>query len=190
MITIPVTLKPLTLEEYLNYDDGTDTRYELEDGVLIEMPPESPLNLSIARKLLLELIKHIASELVVWGTEIEVPSKKVKIRIPDLIVHSSESLAALTGVTRSTITLDMPSPSLVIEIVSPGTINRNRDYRYKHTEYAARGIAEYWIIDPENQQVTVCQWVEGKYEDMIFKGNNPISSIVIPSFQLTPDEIF
>ena len=84
----------------------------------------------------------------------------------------------------------MSSPSLVIEIVSPGTINRNRDYRYKHTEYAARGIAEYWIIDPENQQITVCQWVEGKYEDMIFKGNNPISSIVIPSFQLTPDEIF
>ncbi|WP_199306705.1 Uma2 family endonuclease [Anabaena sphaerica] len=52
MTTIPVTLKPSTIEEYLNYDDGTDTRYELEDGVLIEMPPESPLNLSIARKLL------------------------------------------------------------------------------------------------------------------------------------------
>jgi Uma2 family endonuclease len=84
----------------------------------------------------------------------------------------------------------MPSPSLVIEIVSPGTINRNRDYRYKHTEYAARGIAEYWIIDPKYQQVTVCQWLEGKYEDMVFKGNEHISSIVIPSWQLTPAEIF
>ncbi|MDW8199678.1 MAG: Uma2 family endonuclease [Cyanobacteriota bacterium SKYGB_h_bin112] len=36
-----------------------------------------------------------------------------------------------------------------MEVVSPGADNRNRDYCYKHTEYAARGIAEYWIVDPE-----------------------------------------
>lgn len=27
-----------TLKEYLNFDSGTDKRYELEDGVLVEMP--------------------------------------------------------------------------------------------------------------------------------------------------------
>lgn len=26
-----------TLNEYLDYDDGTDARYELEDGILVEM---------------------------------------------------------------------------------------------------------------------------------------------------------
>ena len=31
----------LTLEEYLAYDDGTENRYELVDGKLIIMPPES-----------------------------------------------------------------------------------------------------------------------------------------------------
>ncbi len=35
------TQKLLTFEEYLTYDDGTDTRYELVDGELVEMPPES-----------------------------------------------------------------------------------------------------------------------------------------------------
>ncbi len=29
----------LTAEDYLNYDDGTDTRYELYNGQLIEVPP-------------------------------------------------------------------------------------------------------------------------------------------------------
>ncbi|WP_229642260.1 Uma2 family endonuclease [Waterburya agarophytonicola] len=29
-----------------------------------------------------------------------------------------------------------------------GKVNQDRDYRYKRSEYAARGIAEYWIIDP------------------------------------------
>lgn len=37
-----------TIEEYLDYDDGADTRYELVDGVLVEMPPESRLNQKIA----------------------------------------------------------------------------------------------------------------------------------------------
>jgi len=32
----------LTWDEYLAYDDGTDTRYELVAGELVEMPPESP----------------------------------------------------------------------------------------------------------------------------------------------------
>lgn len=31
----------MTLEEYLHYDDGTDTRYELVNGELIALPTES-----------------------------------------------------------------------------------------------------------------------------------------------------
>lgn len=32
--------KKMTFEEFLNYDDGTDTSYELENGELIPMPSE------------------------------------------------------------------------------------------------------------------------------------------------------
>jgi Uma2 family endonuclease len=84
----------------------------------------------------------------------------------------------------------MPPPALVIEVVSPGTSNRSRDYRYKHTEYAAREIAEYWIIDPEDQKITICKWLDGQYEDMVVTGNDRIESTVIPSFDLTVDRIF
>ncbi|OKH26729.1 hypothetical protein NIES593_01375 [Hydrococcus rivularis NIES-593] len=34
-----VKSKRLTFEQYLTYDDGTDKRYELEDGLLLEKPP-------------------------------------------------------------------------------------------------------------------------------------------------------
>lgn len=84
----------------------------------------------------------------------------------------------------------MPPPALVIEVVSPGSQNRNRDYRYKHTEYAARAIAEYWIVDPEVQQITICKWVEGKYEDMVLTGEQLIISEVVPNWQLTVNQIF
>jgi Uma2 family endonuclease len=181
---------PLTFEEYLAYDNGTDTRYELVDGVLVEMPPESDKNLDIARKLLLALIQHIPAERVTWGTEIEVTGRRATCRIPDLLVHTEESKAALAGIARATITQDMPPPALVIEVVSPGQENRDRDYRYKHTEYAARGIDEYWSVDPETRQVTVCQWVNGLYEDTVYTQADRIQSTIVPPIALTPAEIF
>ena len=34
----------MTFKDYLTYDDGTDSRYEWIDGVLVEMPTESEFN--------------------------------------------------------------------------------------------------------------------------------------------------
>ncbi len=187
---ITPTPKLLTFEEYLAYDDGSDTRYELVDGELVEMPPESPENLTLARFLLVELLKHLPLNFVTYGTEVEVSGRRARCRVPDLLVHTEESLAALTGASRATITHEMPPPALVVEVVSPGPANRSRDYRYKRTEYGARGIAEYWIVDPEDRQVTVCQWVDGQYEDMVFRGGERIVSTVVPSLELTVEQLF
>lgn len=183
--------KLLTFEEYLSYDDRTDTRYELEDGELVEMPTESPENNRIAQRLYIELLKLFPYYLVAHkDTEIEVSGRRASCRLPDLMVHTAESYAALNGANRALITRDMPPPALVIEVVSPGAANRTRDYRYKCTEYAARGISEYWIVDPQDRQITVCQWVDGAYEKTIVKADSPIPSIVIPLLNLTPNQIF
>ncbi|HEY9663049.1 MAG TPA: Uma2 family endonuclease, partial [Allocoleopsis sp.] len=123
-------------------------------------------------------------------TEIEVMGRGARCRLPDLLVHTESSKAALAGMGRATITRDMPPPALVIEIVSPGKANRDRDYRYKHTEYAARGIAEYWIVDAQERKVTLCQWVDGQYEDAAYTGSAPIQSNTVPGFALTPEAIF
>lgn len=190
MITTPITPKLFSLEEYLAYDDGTETRYELEDGVLLEMPKESPYNNEITKRLMYELMKLVPLPLIAYNIEIEVIGRQAKCRLPDLLIHSEESSAAVISSNLSVITRSMPPPALAIEVVSPGSQNRSRDYRYKHTEYAARAIAEYWIVDPEMQQITVCQWVDGKYEDTILTGDQPIISAVIPSWQLTVAQIF
>ena len=185
------TPKIFTFEEYLAYDDGTDTRYELVDGELVEMPPESDENNDVARRLFVELLKHIPFNLIAYkDTEIEVSGRRARCRLPDLLVHTEESKAALKGAKRATITRDMPPPVLVIEIVSPGVANRTRDYRYKRTEYAPRGIAEYWIIDPEQRQITVCNWIDGLYEDTVIQGSDCVQSNVVSSFGLNADQIF
>ncbi len=185
------TQKLMTMEEYLAYDDGTDTRYELVNGELFEMPPESQENCVLSSFLYAELLKHFPFYFIAHkDLEIEVTGRRAKCRLPDLVVHTEESRAALLGSRRNTLTRDLPPPALVIEIVSPGSTNRTRDYRHKRTEYAAREIAEYWIVDPETRQITVCQWVEGQYEDVIFGGAECVRSPLIPAWKLTIDQVF
>lgn len=181
--------KFLTIEDYLNYDDGTDRRYELVNGEVVEMPTESPRNLSIGKYLLFELAKYCPISLLSQGIEIEVQGRKAKCRIPDLLLHSEASQAALSGASRAVLLLYMPPPDLVIEVVSSGTESRDRDYRHKRTEYAAREIPEYWIIDPEFEQITLCLWVNGQYDDKIYQGDTVIQSTIVPSFNLSVAQI-
>ncbi len=71
---------------------------------------------------------------------------------------------------------DMPPPALVVEVVSPGKVNRDRDYRYKRSEYAARNISEYWIVDPQVNRVAVLVLNEGLYDETIFEADKAIAS--------------
>jgi Uma2 family endonuclease len=186
-----VSTKRFSFKEFLAYEGDNDTRYELVDGELVEMPTESPLNNRIASGLFLELAKFFPLLFLAHkDTEIEVTGRRATCRLPDLLVHTEESAAALVGATRSLITRDMPPPALVIEVVSPGFENRTRDYRFKRTEYAARGISEYWIVDPEEQRITVCSWVDGQYEDQVFAGAARIESTVVSGFEMTVEQIF
>lgn len=178
----------MTLKEFLNYDDGTDIRYELVDGELIEMPPESELNVRIASLLFAFFLKQgISSYRVRIGTEIIISGSRATTRIPDVMVVSEELATVLEGASRSTILLDMPPPSLVVEVVSPG--QENRDYRYKRSEYAARGIGEYWIVDPMQQKVTILEWVAGMYEEKVYRGDEPIASPMLGNLELTPNQV-
>jgi len=185
-----ITSQKMTLEEYLNYDDGTDTHYELVNGELVVMPPESDLNQRIAIFLLIYFSQQgIPAYRLRVGTEMVVSGSRATTRLPDLMVLSEELATALEGASRSTITLDMPPPELVVEVVSPGKKDIDRDYRYKRSEYAARGIAEYWIVDPIEERVTVLEWVEGLYEERVFQGNERIVSLLLPDLDLTCERV-
>jgi Uma2 family endonuclease len=184
------TTQKLSLADYLNYDDGTDTRHELCNGELVVMPPESDRNNLIALYILSEFLKLFPFRLIRHkDTEIIVTGNRTSARIPDLMILTEELLTAL-GRQRATITPDMPPPALVLEVVSPGKINEDRDYRYKRSEYAARGILEYWIVDPQQEKVTILTLVDGLYEDIIYQGEQTLASGIFPNLTLTAQDIF
>ncbi|MEL6496484.1 MAG: Uma2 family endonuclease [Cyanobacteria bacterium J06623_7] len=111
---------------------------------------------------------------------------RVTARVPDLIVLTPEGATELAAYKRSTIVLDMPPPLLVLEVVSPGKRNRDRDYRFKRSEYAARGIAHYWIIDPQEQEFICLELKDGLYEELV-SDRSPTEMSLTSPFSLNID---
>jgi Uma2 family endonuclease len=190
------TVAPKTfasIEEYLNYDEGTDARYELVDGVLVEMPPESRLNHRIASFLLIEFYKlGISSDFLSIGIQIQVESAEVTARQPDLVVLSPSCALALESATQDVVELEIPPPALVVEVVSPDTSGRenyHRDYERKRGEYERRGIPEYWIVDPYREVVLVLTLKDGVYQERRFEGEMAIVSPTFPELKLTADRL-
>jgi Uma2 family endonuclease len=186
--------KRMTLEEYLTYDDGTDARYELVDGVLAEMGAESTINTRIASYLhgVFSLLLGLSSYLVAFKQKVEVRSSYASARDPDLIVHTEESDAAIDDLSEACLKQLDPNPRLVIEVVSPGTEstdNYQRDYEQKPVEYAARGIPEMWIIDPSRSIVKIGTLNNGEYQFQDFAGDDALVSPSFPALKLTAGQV-
>jgi Uma2 family endonuclease len=187
------TNQRLTLEEYLNYDDGTDTRYELVDGVLVEMPTESTENTQIAMFLIAAFLQMgIPYYRLGIKQQIAVNSEKVTARDPDLIVHSENSARAISGLKQALLQFEMPPPMLVVEIVSNSDTDkksRDRDYLEKRSEYAARGIPEYWIIDPIQQVILVLTLSAEHYQEQTLTESDAIVSLAFPGLHLSAKQV-
>jgi Uma2 family endonuclease len=185
--------RKLTLDQYLNYEDGTGQRYEILDGVLVEMGTESALNLSIAFVLGMALANlGIPGYLIGSKHRIAVSSTQVSVREPDLLVHSEASYATVSQKKESLLQYYDPLPMLLVEIVSPGdedSRNYQQDYLEKPLEYADRGIPEFWIIDPARGWILVLNLKDNVYQQAKFVGDDVIVSAVIPQVRLTAEQI-
>ena len=174
------TARRMTLEEFLSYDDGTDKRYELVDGVLVEMGAESTTNTIIAGFLFgFFLQMGLPSYRIGFKQKIEVASRYVTARDLNLIVHTEDSFQAIDERKEACIKYGEPNPLIIVEVVSPGDEtkdNYQRDYVQKPEEYADRGIGEFWRIDPERKWIQIGVLMAGQYQFTVFKGDDAIVS--------------
>ncbi|MBW4461630.1 MAG: Uma2 family endonuclease [Nodosilinea sp. WJT8-NPBG4] len=175
----------LSFEDYVAYDDGTENRYELVDGGLVEMSPPIMEHFLIAKFLEQALDIEIKRLQRPWlcFRESGVRTGLRKSRITDVSVVTLDQAQELKG--RSVVFAT--SPLLAVEVVSPDSITR--DYRYKRTEYAALEIPEYWIVDPLESKVTVLTFNEGLYDETVFLGDQPLVSLTFPELSLTVEQI-
>jgi Uma2 family endonuclease len=190
-------LRFASFEEYIAWSDDAenflDYDCELIDGELVPLPTEAELNSSIANFILVMLVSIGAPLRLVHAgkCEVQVPvlqPKDAANRIPDLVVLRPDHLTLTQR--RLTITLEMPPPVMVVEVVSPGKRNHDRDYSRKLAQYQAIGIEEYWIVDPVQQKITVFQLETGGYRRQgEFLGDRVVHCASFPALALTAEAI-
>lgn len=82
-----------------------------------------------------------------------------------------------------------PAPDFVAEVLSPST--ERTDRRIKMRDYAAHGINEYWIIDPELHSVEQYSLQRAEYQLLgTWKADNPVTSTAVAGFHIPVRAIF
>jgi Uma2 family endonuclease len=181
-----------SFEEYLMAEESDlpEGRCEYWDGELVPVPSESLANDSIANYLFFLLFQSGINRRLVHphSCEVEVIGRP-RTRFPDLTVLDDVHLVLMVKIR---VTRDMPPPRLVVEVVSPGSKtseNYIRDYRDKRNQYAAIGIPEYWLIDPEREWMMVGSLSTGEYGFTTFRGDEAIVSPTFPELKLTTAQV-
>ena len=82
----------------------------------------------------------------------------------------------------------MAPPDLVVEVVSTGDLQRDRDYIAKRMQYQYRDISVYWIIDPHVREIMVLTLTPAGYQEQIYRGNDKLQ-FQDTLINLTADEI-
>jgi Uma2 family endonuclease len=185
------TAQRITFEEYLAYSDGSDTRYELVRGELVAMSLGTGKHGKIAKFLDDRFNAEIAALALDWTSQrltvgVQSPRGSRSCRIPDVTVLSVAQWDDMED-RESVIRAHESPPILVVEVMSPST--QSTDLRAKRSEYAARQISEYWMIDPVAEGVWVLTLVDGQYQEQRFSGDSLIGSLVFPMLNLTVAQV-
>ncbi len=193
--------KLVTFEEFAAWRPESG-RYELHDGVIVEMAQplggHEKVTGFLARKVTVEFDKldlpyFIPKKVLVKPLENESGYE------PDVLLLNDNNLINEPLWKKSSTVIYGASIPLIVEVVST---NWDDDYYMKQGRYESMGIPEYWIADylglgakkftgnPKQPTFSVYQLIDEEYQVTQFRGSDRIVSATFPQLNLTAQQIF
>ena len=176
----------LTYEDLVLFpDDGK--RHELIDGVHFVTPAPNTRHQTIVTHLagILDTFVRTKGLGRAFVAPYDVVFSRHDVVEPDLIFVSNARGDVLTAAHA------VGAPDLVIEILSPST--RRRDEVLKRDLYEARGVAEYWLIDPEAETVKVLRREGerfGRARLLSVRDGDSLETVLLPGLELPLATVF
>ncbi|MEH1828771.1 MAG: Uma2 family endonuclease [Nostoc sp.] len=195
--------KLVTFDEFVaKYPDNTGKRYELHDGVIVEMPQPTGYHEQIIVFLLQKFILEYSRISLPYGipkTVLVKPLESESAYSPDVLILNLPNLVNEPLWKKESTVSQAESIPLVVEVVSS---NWRDDYLKKAADYEAVNIPEYWIVDyaalggrrfignPKQPTISLYTLIEGEYQVSQFRGSDRIISPLFPELNLTAEQIF
>ena len=177
ILLAPAKPAKMSYEEFLAWADE-DTLAEWVDGEVVMYSPASrrhqEINLFLGQVLGLYVEHSRAGRVLIAPFQMKLAQSG---REPDLLYVANEHLDQLKETY-----LDGPA-DLVVEIVSPESIGRDRGEKFY--EYAQGGVPEYWLIDPQMKRAEFYRLAEGGQYQLVPPDEERVyRSAVLPGFWL------
>jgi len=195
--------KPITFDEFVVwYPENSEHRYELHNGLIVEMPKPTGEHSRVAGFVAVKLgieIERLNLPYFIPKECVIKPRRDESEYEPDVIVLDERTIEDEPRWERESIITKGNSVALVIEVVSS---NWSDDYALKLEEYEALGIPEYWIVDylglggrcyidsPKQPTLSVYQLIDGEYQEKQFRESDRIESLAFPQLNLTASQMF
>ncbi len=145
-MSIDSNYNKFTYEHYvLIPNDGK--QHEIVDGDHYVNPAPNSYHQLISGRIYFQLYSQITLGKLGWVfvAPIDVQLSSFDIVQPDLVVVLNDRKSILTKSKIAGV------PSLIIEILSPGTVNYDREL--KKQLYQRSEVPEYWIVDPDEELI-------------------------------------
>lgn len=164
-------------------EDGQ--RYEVVRGILYMAPSPSWEH----QEIVLEIASYLRSFVKEAGLgKVGVAPLDVELGLgtivqPDVFVVLNRHLDSITP------SRVIGAPDLVVEVSSPSTARH--DLHEKLEAYAAAGVPEYWVVNPDARMLEVLALEQGNYRSLgLFSGSSLIPSRILPGLTVTVGMFF
>lgn len=192
--------KSISFDEFIARYGG-DNRYELIDGEVFDLEPVG-LHEEVVAFITTKVCVQIDGAGLPWFVlqrGLLRPSNGAMTAFrPDVAVVNRDELTKEPLWSDQSILTLGSSIKFVAEVVSS---NWQNDYARKVEDYAALGIAEYWIADyaglggtrhigkPKQPTLSICVLVDGEYEIQHFRGSQTLVSPTFRELKLTAEQV-
>lgn len=174
----PARALPMLVADFVQWDDGTDTRYELAFGAPVAMAPPSGRHVVIQRNVVRVLDRQVRSPCGVYtGGGVARNEDDHEFRLPDVFV-SCEAIPPLF----------FRQPRLIVEVLSPSTEKEDRTDKldFYRSLQSVEAVALVWQ-DKRRVQVIRRESERWSIQDLVGGGELSVTAL---DLHITLDEIY
>jgi len=154
---------------------------QLIHGKLTMSPAPSPQHQRISRNLFQTLIQHTLNFGEVFYSPIDLILSESIVLQPDLVFISNKKKEIITNRGIEGV------PDLLVEVLSPS--NSYIDRVTKKEIYAAHGIPELWLVDPQSKQLEI-YLPKTEQAIKIYTEDKVVTAETLPTLSFTLSSIF
>jgi Uma2 family endonuclease len=180
-------IEPLMTVEDLDAMPEDGNRYEVIEGELFVSCAPGLTHQVVLTNLIYIIKTYLVTDPI--GVVVTTPGlilDRYSGVIPDLVFFTHQRGEEIIAQERLN-----AAPELVVEILSPGRANLNRDRVAKRQLYGKHGVKEYWIIDSHSRALEI-YGLRGTMLELrvVLRGNDKVTSELLPGFKCSVAQFF